>query len=302
MTERAITPDTFGAWLIKCDPETKFDLPGWLADGNPAIYDWSVKRNYRSDLVAAGDPIILWVSGNGKKMDRGIWGLGYVTGPVEDAIPLELNAVDIGYWHDAGARRAVELFVPLDLPVLDSPVLATDVLAAGLTDLEVVKVPAGSNPSWVSKEQLERLMPLLPPWPDAGPLDEELTISPTAGAGFGSPDKNAIVEAAAMQAVIEHYRGWEHEDVSSDKVGWDITFTKRSSGERARVEVKGVSSGVPTVLLTRNELKAARTKSDWRLAVVTRALSDPKVHEYTSEEVLAAAEPYVYKATLPATS
>lgn len=33
--KRTITEDNIGAWLIKCDPETRFDLPGLMEDGEP---------------------------------------------------------------------------------------------------------------------------------------------------------------------------------------------------------------------------------------------------------------------------
>lgn len=67
------------------------------------------------------------------------------------------------------------------------------------------------------------------------------------------------------------------------------------------MEVKGVSSDRPVVLLTANEIRAAREEDDWYLAVVTRALSNPEVIEYTAEQALKAAVPYVYKAQMPTT-
>lgn len=61
MAERAITEDNLGAWVIKCDPETKFDLPGAIDDGLQTIETWSVVPGYRSDMMASNDKIILWV-------------------------------------------------------------------------------------------------------------------------------------------------------------------------------------------------------------------------------------------------
>ena len=37
---------------------------------------------------------------------------------------------------------------------------------------------------------------------------------------------------------------------------------------------------MPSVLLTRNELRTAETDPDWLLAVVTNALTDPTLVEY----------------------
>lgn len=101
-----------------------------------------------------------------------------------------------------------------------------------------------------------------------------------------------------MVAVIDFYAGWDVDDVSAQTVGWDLTCTDPVTGGRAFVKVKGVRS-TPTVLLTANELKAARAQADWRLAVVTRVLSAPNVVEYSADQALAAAVPYVYRAVMP---
>jgi hypothetical protein len=139
---RTITRDNLGAWLVKRNPDTGSELP---RAGGEVVESLCVVPGYRSDLMAPGDRVILWVSGNGRRMTRGIWGLGHVTGPVE---------------------VAGKLAVPVAIDVLEEPLPAGEILAAGITDLEVHRMPQGSNPSWVSKEQLARLLPLLPPWPD----------------------------------------------------------------------------------------------------------------------------------------
>lgn len=170
---------------------------------------------------------------------------------------------------------------------------AVELVAAGITDLEVQIQAQTSNPSWVSKEQLVRLESLVGEWTDEVECEEAITVS-QHGAGYGDPLHNVVVEEAAMEAVIDFYDGWRVDDVSLDKVGWDITFTRKTTGEVARVEVKGLSGDRPTVLLTANEIRAAEEEAV--LAVVTRALSKPEVEEYTAEEALAAARPYLYRA------
>lgn len=73
-----------------------------------------------------------------------------------DDVPSLVEAGDIGYWRDEEARRAVEAFVPLHIPLWSASVGYRDILAEGITDLEVFfKLPQGSNPSWVSREQLK---------------------------------------------------------------------------------------------------------------------------------------------------
>lgn len=91
-----------------------------------------------------GDRVVLWVSGDGRAMARGIWGLGHVTGPFDE--------------------RAVEPSVPVDIPLLSSALTDADVRAADTDDLEVQRMPAGSDPSWVSRQQWDRIEPLLGEW------------------------------------------------------------------------------------------------------------------------------------------
>lgn len=293
-----VTREDLGAWLIKCHPAV-FDLAGLIDGGADTILRWSVRRGYRAELMSPGDRIIFWVSGRGEEFVRGIWGTGYLTDYVQDAAPEDPDADDPGYWLDAEARAAVELYIPCNIPLFESGVADRDLKAAGIDDLEVMRMPQGSNPSWVSTDQLKRLDPFLE-WPeDVGGPGKQMTVT-NNGAGFGDAKQNAVVEAAAMAAVLEFYGDdWEAEDVSPHKVGWDITFRHKTGPESYRVEVKGVSGSRPIVLLTANELRAAEAEPEWILAVVTRALSDPQVVEYTARDALTAAKPYVFRARMP---
>ncbi|GAA5124741.1 hypothetical protein GCM10023339_46730 [Alloalcanivorax gelatiniphagus] len=298
-----ITKDNLGAWLIKCDPDSKFDLPRQIEEqGTDVVTNWSVFNSYRSRMMQPGDKAILWVSGNGRRMTRGIWGVGWITGYVQDTVAEVLEPGEDSYWHSEKERLAVTNDVALYIPLFEvgTELAAADLVAAGINALEVQTQAQMSNPSWVTKEQLAEIEALLEPWPEYVDPDEEITVS-NHGAGFGDSHHNLAVEEAAMAAVIEYYRGWKFEDVSADKVGWDITFTEKATREVARVEVKGVSGDRPVVLLTANEIRAAEEENDWYLAVVTRALSNPEVIEYTAEQALEAAVPYVYKAHMPNT-
>ncbi|GAB3683915.1 EVE domain-containing protein [Angustibacter aerolatus] len=136
-----VTRSDLGAWLLKRAPA------GW--DGVPGgrlVDDWCVVRGYRSRLIAAGDPVLVWVSGDGRRVPRGLWGLGQVVrAPEVDDLP-------------PGRQPAVRV----DVPLFAEPVPAADLLAAGVDDLEVQRLPVGANPSFVSVGQLARLRPLLP--------------------------------------------------------------------------------------------------------------------------------------------
>jgi hypothetical protein len=296
----AITAQNLGAWLLRCNPEGVWDLPGFVADGGEWIDDWSVVKNYRSEMMKPGDRVVLWVSGNGRRMARGIWGVGYITSYFQDEIPQASDADEVGYWLDEEARLAVTNSIDVDIPLFDTPVTDAELKMAGIGDLEVQRQPQGSNPSWISIEQLTRLLPLLPDWPDAVDTDEEQVTVSGRGAGFGAPATNKVVEAAAMAAVREFYQSgdWQVQDVSRDKLGWDLTCTS-PDGEIARVEVKGVRGDRPTVLLTANEIRSATNDEGWVLAVVTRALSDPRVTEFDANLAIEAATAYVFRAELP---
>jgi hypothetical protein len=91
-----------------------------------------VRRSYRLDLMAAGQPCLLWVSG---REHAGVHALGTVTGPPED---------------DA---------VPVRLTLLPEPVPRAELLADPRTAAaEVLRMPAGSNPSWLSAEQFSAVL------------------------------------------------------------------------------------------------------------------------------------------------
>ena len=153
----AITRDNLGAWLLKCNPAL-WDLPGFLASGEPSIQSWAVQRNYRAAMMAPGDRVLFWVSGDGRYgVPRGIWGAGRVVAPAEDWVDAEH-----GYWRDEESRRAVRARIRVDIPLLREPVTVADLRAHGVLDLEVQRIPQGANPSWVSADQLAIIDDLLP--------------------------------------------------------------------------------------------------------------------------------------------
>ena len=49
----------------------------------------------------------------------------------------------------------------MDIPLFASALTDADLRAAGVDDLEVQRMPAGSNPSWLSRQQWDRIGPLL---------------------------------------------------------------------------------------------------------------------------------------------
>ena len=152
----------------------------------------------------------------------------------------------------------------------------------------IVKGPGNVVPIHVSPPELRH---------GAQSVTELITVTAT-GAGYGDPVTNARVEKAAIELVAATYRdrGWDVEDVSARKLGWDLTA--RRAGDELHLEVKGVLGTKPTILLTRNEHAKARTDPAWRLAVVTQALTSATFTEFAPEQVLAASAPHVFRTQL----
>jgi hypothetical protein len=158
---QAVTRETLGAWLLKANPAV-WDVRRFLADGETRLTSWSVQRGYRAALMRPGDKVVFWLSGPGTGgLTRGVWGLGHVVAEAE-----AWEDAERGWWLDDAARQALRARVEVDVPLLEHPLPAAELRAAGITDLEVQRVPQMSNPSWVSVPQLTALADLLPVWPD----------------------------------------------------------------------------------------------------------------------------------------
>jgi len=112
----------------------------WLP-GTAVELERCVRRSYRLDLMAPGQPCLLWVSGRDRP---GVHALGELTGGAVGA--------------DGGPVVAVRL------TRLVEPVDRGDLLAdPAARDAEVLRMPAGSNPSWLSPAQFAAVLALLPP-------------------------------------------------------------------------------------------------------------------------------------------
>ncbi len=145
----AVTESTLGAWLFKAN-SGRWDVVGAIADGLTTVDSRCVADNYRTAMMRRGHRAMLWVSGPASgRAPRGVWGLGWITGP-------------------AAADGDGQLVVPTAITLLGPAdrLRADDIREVPALDaLEVLRVPAGSNPSWVDVDQLAALQDLLPPWP-----------------------------------------------------------------------------------------------------------------------------------------
>ena len=136
---RAVTEQTLGAWLVKGNRGVS-SVDELVHTGFASVVGWCVRPGYRSDLVGPGQPVLFWVSGGDRSHPSGIYGQGRVRGqphPEPDGTKLVL---------------------PLDLEPLTQPVPRSELLQHPvLRELEVLRMAAGSNPSFLTRDQLQEL-------------------------------------------------------------------------------------------------------------------------------------------------
>jgi hypothetical protein len=122
-----LTRDDVACWLLKTAVPPEVLAPGWTA-GTGRELTRCVRRSYRLELMTPGAPCLLWLSGRGSP---GVHALGVLA-----AAPST---------GEGGPEVAVRL------TLLDRPVRRADLIAdPAFRSAEVVRMPAGSNPSWLS--------------------------------------------------------------------------------------------------------------------------------------------------------
>jgi hypothetical protein len=139
---RALSVATFGAWLVKARPDG-LPLEELVRSGFASLTGRCVRPTYRTGLIREGQPVLLWVSGHDPEHPAGIYAAGATAGPVtcdgsEHSMPLRLRSVD--------------------------PVVSRQEILAhpALSRIEVVVMPAGSNPSYLDSAQYQALVESFP--------------------------------------------------------------------------------------------------------------------------------------------
>jgi hypothetical protein len=141
--DRAVTLESLGAWVIKCNPRLT-DVEPMRAAGETKP-SWCIADNYRSQLIRPGQRVLFWVSAHPR---RGFWGAGRVTGDV---------TMEDGQLH-----------VPVHIPLFAEPLTVAELRAeTGLQSMEVLRSPQQSNPSWVSVAELALVERLLASRPES---------------------------------------------------------------------------------------------------------------------------------------
>jgi len=130
-----LTGDDVACWVLKTRLAPEEIDAGWQA-GTQRALSRCVRPSYRVDLMAAGQPVLLWLSG---REQPGVHAVGVLAGPVTT---------------DADGP-----VVPVRLARLAEPVGRAELLADPIArSAEVLRMPAGSNPSWLSRPQFDVLL------------------------------------------------------------------------------------------------------------------------------------------------
>ncbi|MGJ7510557.1 protein NO VEIN domain-containing protein [Variovorax sp. GT1P44] len=127
------------------------------------------------------------------------------------------------------------------------------------------------------------------------PSDEEVASARARGsvpaAPADGPSGQASAEdaqAAAMAYLTRHFAGYGYkaENVSDQKLGYDIEVSDKKGATLLKLAVKGTTTGVTTYRLTGEERACAKRGDPWRLAVVTDAIGPAAQHKlYKPSEV-----------------
>ncbi|WP_076998111.1 DUF3883 domain-containing protein [Variovorax sp. KK3] len=109
--------------------------------------------------------------------------------------------------------------------------------------------------------------------------------APEAGPGGASADDP---QAAAMGYLASHFAsyGYKAEDVSAQKLGYDIEVSDKKGKVLLQLAVKGTATGKTGFRLSAEERAVAAKGDPWRLAVVTDAFGPATQHKlYRSSEM-----------------
>lgn len=141
-----LTSADVACWLIKSRTPASEIGGGWAA-GTTKELTRCLRRSYRVELMRPGQLCLLWVSG---RVQPGVQALGRV---VSEATPAPLSEENLPQ------MQVTVLLRRLTEPVPRAAWLADHLL----TQAEVIKMPAGSNPSYVSPETFDALQDHLDP-------------------------------------------------------------------------------------------------------------------------------------------
>ena len=133
---------------------------------------------------------------------------------------------------------------------------------------------------------------------------DETDSTTLSGGGFGDTEENKKVETSAIEYVTKWYldNGWHVDSVESIKCGFDLVCIKDNFVEN--VEVKGITGMDLSFMITANEVRQAEQNENFRLCVVTNAVStSPNLIRFTGTEFIEKfiISPVILKASIKGT-
>ncbi len=95
------------------------------------------------------------------------------------------------------------------------------------------------------------------------------------------------LQTAAIEYVTKHFRGYGYkaENVAEQNTGVHIEVSNNKGAMLLKVAIKGVSRGVPSFRLTKEEMAGSKREPLWRLLVVSDALGTPTHKIYKPTEI-----------------
>lgn len=137
MTPPRLRPQDVACWVVKTATAPSQLVPGW-APGTEAHLHRCLRPTYRLGLMAPGQRCLLWLSG---AREPGVHALGVLAGA-----PGTDQRVEVG------------------LHLLDEPMPRAELLAEpAFAAAEVVRLPIGANPSYLTAVQLAPVLARLEP-------------------------------------------------------------------------------------------------------------------------------------------
>jgi hypothetical protein len=127
---RRLSEGEVAAWLLKTTLPPGELSAGW-EPGGTRVLQRCLRASYRLDLMRPGQPCLLWLSG---REQPGVHAVGTLSGP-----PV---------------ARDGQPTVTVSLRRLERPVARADLWHSAFADAEVLRMPAGSNPSYLTERQL----------------------------------------------------------------------------------------------------------------------------------------------------
>ena len=117
--------------------------------------------------------------------------------------------------------------------------------------------------------------------------DADVATPASKGGICSDPVHRKEVEEAAIAVVKAHHsKDYACVDRKRDCCGFDLLFTHLRTGQEVHAEVKGTSGTRPHFFMSANEYAYAQSWPEWRLAMVTSALDEPKLELMTYAEAM----------------